>query len=131
MPTFIDVPSGRAWSVFAAWLAIGASYAFALLSAWTIGMYVLPFAIITTIVVAKLTRNRSSVLGTISGFGVPVLYVAWLNRSGPGNVCVADRVSISCGQEWNPFPWLVTGLFLLVIGALMFVVYERSRTRHG
>ena len=60
MPTFIKVPSGRAWGVFVAWLAVGASYAFALLSAWTIGVFVLPFAIITTIVVAKLTRNWTS-----------------------------------------------------------------------
>ena len=124
------VENWRAWAVFAAWLAVGASYSFALLDAVASGVFVLPFAVIATIVVAKLTRGWSSLFGTISGFGVPVLYVAWLNRSGPGNVCVAGPSSMSCGQERNPFPWLVTGLALLAIGGLTFVAYENARARN-
>ncbi|MGA2471147.1 MAG: hypothetical protein ABSG64_10700 [Solirubrobacteraceae bacterium] len=48
------------------------------------------------------------------------LYVAYLNRSGPGNIChYSIHGGESCVQESTPIPWLLVALVLFTVGALL------------
>lgn len=61
--------------------------------------------------------------GLLTGVGLPVLYVAWRNRFGPGDVCT--RIlggGQACVQEWRPWPWLAAGLFFIGCGLVTFIV---------
>ena len=112
----------RHWGWFLAWLVVGAGYSFGLLGAASIGLFVLPFPVVATIVLAKRQPGSWGVPGVISGFGLPALYVAYLNRAGPGTVCVTTQTLHQCDQNLNPLPWLFAGLVLVVAGAVTFTV---------
>lgn len=115
-----SVPAALAW--FACWSIAGASWVVTVLGALSIGVFVLPVAIILTVLLA--TRRTSSVgfPGIISGAGLPLLYVAHLNRGGPGNVCTTFAGGQSCTQEWSPLPWLGIGTALVATGVVAFVI---------
>jgi hypothetical protein len=76
---------------FIAWMLMGAGYAIGILGALSIGPYVLVIAVAATIVLATRTGSRVGLPGLISGLSLPLFYVAFLNRSGPGTVCTFDR----------------------------------------
>jgi hypothetical protein len=59
--------------------------------------------------------------GIISGAGLPVLYVGWLNRGGPGQVCTSTATSSECTDAWSPWPFVVVAVLLLVTGMVVFV----------
>jgi hypothetical protein len=105
---------------FGAWSGIGALYALALLGAMTIGILVLPVAVVATVSIGRRRRARVGIPGLVSGTALPLMYVAYLNRDGPGTVCSAIPRGQSCVDEWSPWPWLAVGLALLVAGAIMF-----------
>jgi hypothetical protein len=115
-------PAG-AW--YFAWLAIGGGYALAVLSIMTIGILILPIVIGATVFVATRPGSRPGVMGLVSGLGLPLLYVAFLNRDGPGTVCTTTSSSVSCTDEWSPWPWLAAGIACIALGAAIF----RSRQR--
>lgn len=120
-----SAPAALAW--FGCWLVAGASWVVSVLGAFSTGVFSLPVAIGLTALLA--TRRTSSVglPGIISGAGLPLLYVAYLNRGGPGNVCTTFRGGQSCTQEWSPWPWVGIGSVLVVAGVVAFVI----STRHG
>ncbi len=55
------------------------------------------------------------------GSGIPLRYVTWLNRFGPGEVCTITDTGQGCVQQSSPWPWLVVGLLLLVAGIAVHV----------
>jgi hypothetical protein len=65
----------------------------------------------------------------LAGAGLVPLYIAWLNRDGPGeDICTAHAADGTCNagtEEWNPWPWLAVGLALVVAGVVLFVVLRR------
>ncbi|WP_329128994.1 hypothetical protein OG552_01945 [Streptomyces sp. NBC_01476] len=65
--------------------------------------------------------------GLLSGAGVLPLYVAFLNRSGPGTVCTSTHGGQSCTDEYTPWPLLAAGLLLLLGGVLL----HRQLLRRG
>jgi hypothetical protein len=64
--------------------------------------------------------------GFATGAGVPFLYVAYVNRQGPGTVCHAIGTGryrgSECGEVLDPWPWLVVGLVLIAVGVVGYVV---------
>ena len=74
---------------FIAWMLTGAGYALGILGALSIGPYVLVITVAATIVLATRTGSRVGLPGLISGPSLPLFYVAFLNRSGPGTVCTS------------------------------------------
>jgi hypothetical protein len=72
---------------FIAWMFVGAGYALGVLSALSIGAYVLLITVVATIVLATRAGNRVGLPGLVSGLSLPLFYVAYLNRSGPGTIC--------------------------------------------
>ena len=121
--------NARCWGWFAAWTAMGAGFAFGVLAAASIG---LAFVLITFIVTVFLARRRSSfcgVAGVTSGLGIGPLYMAFINRSGPGDICSSTATSLSCVSEVSPWPWFVIGVVLAIAGCLIFVIHQRRGSR--
>ena len=117
----------RVW--FAVWLIIGTDYALSLLGAASIGLFVLPLPLLATILLARRRHAHSGLPGLISGLGIPLLYVAYLNRAGPGTICTAITGGQDCTGEWSPWPWLAAGVILLVLGAVAFIAWQRHLPR--
>jgi hypothetical protein len=107
---------------FWAWALVGCTAALGFVS---LGILVLAPVAVTGWLMASRPTIRRSAFGLPSGAGVLLLYVAWLQRAGPGTTCwVAARAS-GCDQHLNPLPWLVVGIALFVGG---IVAHARRRT---
>ena len=110
------------WLSFLAWPIIGAALSLSVLEAMTIGIFVLPFAIAGLLALRKWGGNQKSSVGLISGAGLPLLYVAYLNRQGPGMVCGTYKSGGGyCMEEYSPLPFLLFGTALVVIGVLLYI----------
>ena len=106
---------------FVAWTAVGAGACLALLTLLTIGPFVL-VAVLAALAVLIPRRGsvEHGVTGLLSGAGLLALYIAYLNRDGPGEVCRSSATEQSCTSEWSPWPWLVLGLVLVAAGVALF-----------
>jgi len=67
---------------------------------------------------------RRSALGVLTGAGVLLLYVASVQRGGPGTTCWHTATGGGCDQHLDPLPWLVLGVVLVPCGV---VVHARRR----
>jgi hypothetical protein len=122
--------TGLRWAWFAAWLIIGAGYALSLLGAASIGLFVLPLPVLATILLARRQHASSGLPGLISGLGIPLLYVAYLNRAGPGTICTTiTGGGQDCTDEWSPWPWLAAAAILLALGLAAFIARQRHLPR--
>jgi hypothetical protein len=110
---------------FTVWLLVGVGYALGLIGIASIGLFVLPLPVLATVLVVRRLPATSGLPGLISGLGVPFLYVAYLNRAGPGTVCSPVTGGQECHDEWSPWPWLAVGVVLLVLGVAAFVGRQR------
>ena len=54
----------------------------------------------------------------LAGAGLVSLFIAYVQRQGPGATCWHTATAAGCDQHLNPIPWLVVGL-LLLIGAII------------
>jgi hypothetical protein len=113
------------WPAFGTWAAIGVGYSLGLLSLLTVGAVILALTAIATIVLTRWRRAVGGASGLVVGAALPVFYVAYLNRDGPGTVCTSDARSESCMDEWSPWPFIAAGLLLVAVGSVMFVVLRR------
>jgi len=88
--------------------------------------FLLPVAGALGVLVGVLPSSRRHIEGVIVGAGLPFLYVAYLNRQGPGAVCYSDgHGGGGCNDNLNPLPWLVIGLVLIVGGVVFYVRNQR------
>jgi hypothetical protein len=124
-----------AWRWFLAWSAVGAAYCFALLAVLSIGIFVLPIPVIATILLARSGEANRGATGILSGAALPLLWVAYLNRGGPGDVCTTTGQfaqggpgAQSCTQEVSPWPWFALGVAVLLSGVAIFT-RQRRRSR--
>ncbi|HVA06876.1 MAG TPA: hypothetical protein VNG12_09065 [Acidimicrobiales bacterium] len=109
----------RPWGWFAAWWLIGGLWSITLLGIATVGLFVLPVSLAATALLARRSHGAGA-LGLLSGLGLPVFYVAYLNRDGPGNVCSSTSSGgQTCVQEWSPWPWLAAAVILSIAGFLL------------
>jgi hypothetical protein len=60
--------------------------------------------------------SRRGAFGLLAGAGAISLFVAWLNRFGPGTVVSRTSTSVSVTSYWDPRPWLAAGVILIVAG---------------
>jgi hypothetical protein len=105
---------------------VGAVLSLGILGALSIGFVLLPVGLIAAATLGMRSSTRRGVLGVVSGLGVPLLYVAFLNRDGPGTVCHAIDGGVDCAERWSPWPWLGLGVALVILGLVLYV----SRSRH-
>ena len=120
--------SQPSWKSFLAWASVGVALAISAIAVMTIGVWVVPFALIGLIASYK-RANRSSGVGLISGAGVPFLFIAYLNRNGPGDICRQFGFGgQQCTQEYSPWPFMLVGTMLILLGMAMF---KRIRSGSG
>lgn len=117
----IDRRAGADVLWFLLWNVVGALYALALVSLMTIGIVVLLVAVPATWLVARHPRSRIGMPGLVGGAALPLFFVAYLNRDGPGTVCTATGTGQRCADEWSPWPWFGVGIALLAGGVALFV----------
>jgi hypothetical protein len=116
---------GRAVGWFGVWMLLGA--AFALGSISVIGVFLLPAAALLTIVVARTGRSAEGLPGIVSGLGLPLLYVAFLNRAGPDpNYCHPINHGVECTELMNPWPWFAIGAAFVLGGVVLFAYRHRN-----
>ncbi|GGJ61472.1 hypothetical protein [Streptomyces brasiliensis] len=116
------------WPWFCAWLTVGAVGSLSLLTVLTVGLYLLPVAVLAAGLLASRRGSSAGLSGGISGLGLPLLYVAFLNRGGPGTVCTTTATGQSCTDEYNPWLWLTAGIALLIAGIVISAIRKHTTT---
>jgi hypothetical protein len=118
---------------FAGWMTVGVFVLIALLAGVILlAAIALALAAIGLAALLIWPRGRSTAaFGVLSGAGVVPLYVAWLNRRGPGEICNATLTASHCVEEWNPWGWLIFGILLVVSGVAGFALSRRSSGQSG
>jgi len=116
---------GDSVPAFLGWCLVGAGACFGALSILTVG----PFVLLATLFLSAWLLWRVSfgwaMGGLLSGAALPMLYVAWLNRDGPGQACSRTATSETCTDEWSPWPFVVVAAALVLSGIALFVRLRR------
>jgi hypothetical protein len=107
------------WAAFAGWAALGVIAGFSAVSFPT-GL-ILPIVIAVVWVKVRPAAGRSWI-GLLSGVGTVFLFIAYVQRRGPGTVCWQTASAAGCDEYLDPIPWLVVGVALVVTG---FVIHLR------
>jgi hypothetical protein len=116
------------WGGFAAWAVAGGLLTFSLLS-W-VGLFLLPAALVACWLAGRSARSSLELLGAVAGAGLVCLGIAFGARDyspcPPGGSLRVPpgETSVSCGG-FDPVPWLVAGLALVLVGALAYGVGRR------
>jgi len=114
------------WKPAAWWALLGLLLTFGVASLASIGWFVLAGALALGVVLAvRRTSPRSSPALLIGGALTP-LYLAAANLGGPGLTCSRAPASSACTDLFNPVPFALAGIALLIIGgALLFALQRR------
>jgi hypothetical protein len=97
-----------------------------------IGIFLLPGAALVTIGVARIGGSSEGLAGVVSGLGLPLLYVAYLNRAGPDpNYCHAINHGTECTELMNPWPWFAIGAAFVLGGVALFAYQHRDGNAHA
>ena len=108
------------WGWFFVWALLGSAAA---LGAVSLGPLLLVPTALVAVLVYRQPKTRRSIFGVLTGAGTLFLYVAWVQRAGPGTTCWHTATGSGCDQHLNPLPWLVLGLVLVAAG---FVAHARQ-----
>lgn len=112
--------AGCGW--FWLWALVGSAAA---VGAVSLGPVLLVPAVCVLAFAMSRPRIRRSGFGLVTGLGAVMLYVAWVQRAGPGETCSRTATGISCDQHLNPLPWLAIGIVLLIGGIVAHVRVAR------
>jgi hypothetical protein len=105
------------WGWFFVWALFGSSWALALVS---LGLLLLiPTALLGVLLWRCRPVARRSAFGLLTGAGVFLVFIAWLQRDGPGTTCRhIPPAGVQCDQHLNPLPWLLIGILLVAAGVI-------------
>lgn len=112
----VERRSPGTWAGFFAWAVFGAGTALGTVSFPTLALLLI---IIGVSIAAFRPAFQRSWIGALTGAGALYLYVAYVQRHGPGTVCWHTATASGCDQYTNPWPWLVVGAALIVIGLVV------------
>jgi hypothetical protein len=70
----------------------------------------LPPVAVAGVLMASRPTIRRAAFGFLTGGGALLLYVAWLQRAGPGTTCWHTATASGCEHHLNPLPWLLIGI---------------------
>jgi len=122
---------GRGCRWFWAWSLVGAALCFSFLTGLSIGLLLLPFALLLLWLVLSRSPRWPESIGFVEGAGLVLLLVAYLNRDyrpcGAGPHILGAGESYSCGGI-DPHPWLYTGLAIAALAAIAYAVVRRHAT---
>jgi hypothetical protein len=120
-PARVRAPHVMTCVWFWAWAGVGA---LGILSFDLGPLTAVPALVVGALVASVGDRGRRSAFGLFTGAGLPLLWVAYVQRQGPGTTCWHTASSAGCDQHLNPLPWLIVGIALLLTGLI-------ARTRHN
>lgn len=110
---------------FAVWLAVGVALAFSAVAVLSFGLFVFPFAATAAVLLIVRHHFDRSAWGLPCGMGLLSLYVAYVQRKGPGAVSWHTATAGGTDTYMDPRPWLVAGLLLIVVGVVAFLWHKR------
>ena len=110
------------------WGLGGAALAFGIASLPSIGMFVLVAAVALLTAAGIVTRGSGWPLA-LAGAALPLLWVAWLHRRGPGWVTYETDPGGGGAELLDPVPWLLAGIALLVLSGALQLLARWSRSR--
>jgi hypothetical protein len=113
------------WGGFCAWAFLGVTSAFGLLILGTLA--VLPILLGVWLAVTRPSLRRSW-FGVMTGAGVTLLYVAYVQRRGPGITCWQTATAGGCEEHLNPLSWLIAGAALVLLGFIAQARRMRGRS---
>jgi hypothetical protein len=120
------------WAGIAWWTLVGALAGFVVLALLSIGVFVAPLVVVLGaggLVSRRLRRGMAP--GLLLGLSTAPLWLAWLNRSGPGVVCETTPTSQSCGDQLSPWPLLALAVALAVAGLVLAARTARAGVVEG
>jgi hypothetical protein len=101
------------------WFAVGVSYGFGVAALLTVGALLLLVALAGTALLVSRRATRGGWPAAICGPAIVLLYIAYLNRNGPGTVCTTTGTGGSCVDEYAPWPFVAAAVVLIVVGAAL------------
>jgi hypothetical protein len=104
---------------FAAWVVVGGALALGAISFALGPLVFIPAAVIAVLMIRRPAARRSA-SGAPVGAGLLLLFVAYVNREGPGTTCWEHGSSMGCGEHLNPLPWLLLGVAFVVGGSVAY-----------
>ena len=110
---------------FLAWVGVGIGFA---LGVSALGFIAVPLALAVTVLLVVFRHADRSALGILVGIGLLSLYVAYVQRKGPGTVYWHTSTASGADQYLDPRPWLFAGVLLVVVGVATYVWRERRRS---
>lgn len=116
----------RAGGSFVLWAFAGLLLALGIASLPSVGIIVLPVGAMVSLLVARITQGRGAA-GLLAGAGVMGLFIAYLHRYGPGEVCTVTPGSRTCGDYLDPVPFLVAGVAAILLGLALDWAARRRR----
>lgn len=118
---------------FALWALVGAGGSLGLLAILTIGIFLIPVALLgLALLVRRGTRNDHvwrGLGGLAAGAAAPLLLIAYLNRQGSGTVCTTRGDATSCVDEWSPWPFLAIATLLIGVSIAVTILINRRSVR--
>ena len=107
----------RAWWAYPWWAFTGVVLGFGVASLPSIGVFLLWLAALLALIGLALPAARTAAaLLVIAGLGAAPLFIAWLNLDGPGTVCGPQPTPAYCAELRDPWPFLLAGVGLVVLG---------------
>lgn len=103
---------------FVLWLLGGAAFTFLGLSLPSALFIGLPVAVL----VAAVLSWRSWLPGLLTGVSLPLFFVAWRHRGGPGWVRYQTATGGGSSELLDPVPWLLVALGLLLAAGVLLMV---------
>jgi hypothetical protein len=117
----------RSVGLFAAWGLVGAGLVLGFVSA-ALGPLVLLPAIALLVVLGRRGIGIEAT-GLLAACGALFLFIAYVQRDGPGWHCATTPDSVECGESADPRPWLAIGVVL--VAATIALVAARWVRRNG
>jgi len=122
-----NVPWATEWAWFAAWAGFGCLVS---LAATSLFIALAPFFAAAAIAVAPPAIRRNA-FGLLVGAAYIPLWVAWVNRQGPGIVRWHTAMSSGWQTASNPKPWLVAGVTMIAVGVAGQLLLHRLVRRRS
>lgn len=114
---------------FAIWALAGFLATFAIVTGFSIGFLVAPFAAVAAGLALRQTAGDAEVSGMVLGVGATLVFIGLLNLdydpcSEHGAVLGPGETEVSCGGT-DPVPWLAIGAALAAISVAFYWTARR------
>ncbi|QNA75395.1 hypothetical protein C8250_029025 [Streptomyces sp. So13.3] len=113
------------WRWFTLWALVGGAFAFCIAAVLSIGLFILPLVVGAAIAVGTRRGSATGLPGLLTGPALLLFLMAYLNRSGPGEVC--NSTQTACVEQSDPRIWLGAALLLMLASVVLLLLLRRTR----